>query len=112
MTEKRYSTLTQHELQQEIADLMEKARKAEQMGMVNEFAVLERKAVMARAYLLNPEDFKPGIYHIKGAPGTHFKVEYLKGVFAWGYRLNGDGKEEALPISMLSESLEKATENL
>ena len=37
--------------------LHEKARKAEQMGMVNEFAVYERKAVLAKAYLLNPDDF-------------------------------------------------------
>jgi hypothetical protein len=100
--EKRYSLMTEHELRQEISKLQEKARKAEQMGMVNEFAVLERKAVMAKAYLLDPDWFKPGqIYEIDGAPGTFFKIDYLNGVFAWGYRLNGDGKDEALPISML-----------
>ncbi len=100
--DKRYSQMTEHELRQEIAKLQEKARKAEQMGMVNEFAVLERKAVMAKAYLLNPDSFKPGeIYEIEGAPGSFFKIDYLNGVFAWGYRLNGDGKDEALPISML-----------
>lgn len=100
--EKRYSLMTEHELRQEISKLQEKARKAEQMGMVNEFAVLERKAVMAKAYLLDPDWFKPGqIYEIDGAPETFFKIDYLNGVFAWGYRLNGDGKDEALPISML-----------
>lgn len=100
--DKRYSQMTEHELRQEIAKLQEKARKAEQMGMVNEFAVLERKAVMAKAYLLNPDSFKPGeIYEIEGAPGSFFKIDYMNGVFAWGYRLNGDGKDEALPISML-----------
>jgi Protein of unknown function (DUF1811) len=100
--EKRYSLMTVHELKQEIAQLQEKARKAEQMGMVNEYAVLERKAVMARAYLLNPDVFTPGeIYEIEGAPGEYFKIDYMNGVFAWGYRLRGDGKEEALPISML-----------
>ena len=50
--EKRYSSMTEHELRQEIAKLLEMARKAEQMGMVSEYAVLERKAVMAKAYLL------------------------------------------------------------
>ncbi len=40
--EKRYSTMTEYELRQEIGMLQEQARKAEQMGMVNEFAVLER----------------------------------------------------------------------
>lgn len=105
--DKRYSQMTEHELRQEIAKLQEKARKAEQMGMVNEFAVLERKAVMAKAYLLDPEWFKPGqIYELEGAPGTFFKIDYINGVFAWGYRLNGDGKEEALPISMLKVDID------
>lgn len=102
MTEVRYSSMSAYELQQEIALLHEKARKAEQLGMVNEFAVLERKAIMAKAYLLNPDDFKPGeIYQIEGDPGIFFKIDYMNGVFAWGYRLGGSGKEEALPISML-----------
>lgn len=100
--ERRYSEMTEHELKQEIAALKEKARKAEQMGMVNEFAVLERKAQMAQAYLLNPESYKSGeIYEIEGDPGQYFKIDYMNGVFAWGYRLNSDGKEEALPISLL-----------
>lgn len=100
--EKRYSVMSEHELRQEIATLQEKARKAEQLGMVNEFAVLERKVQMARAYLANPDSYKPGeIYEIEGDPGQYFKIDYLNGVFAWGYRLNRDGKEEALPISML-----------
>jgi len=102
MQDKRYSQLSNYELNQEIAQLHEKARKAEQMGMVNEFAVLERKAVMAKAYLLNPSDFTPGeMYQISGDPGAYFKINYLNGVFAWGYRLRGANEEEALPISML-----------
>jgi hypothetical protein len=57
---------------------------------------------MAKAYLLNPEDFKYGeIYEVDGDPGSYFKINYLNGVFAWGYRLSGNGKEEALPISLL-----------
>lgn len=100
--EKRYSEMTHQELWQEIATLQEKARKAEQLGMVNEFAVLERKVQMARAYLSNPGQFEPGeIYEIEGAPGEYFKIDYINGVFAWGYRLNGSGRDEALPISML-----------
>lgn len=96
--------MTEHELKQEIASLKEKARKAEQMGMVSEFAVLERKVQMAKAYLMDPESFKPGeIYEVEGDPGQYFKIDYMNGVFAWGYRLKGDGQEEALPISMLKE---------
>ncbi|AXN39578.1 YfhH family protein [Peribacillus butanolivorans] len=102
MSDVRYSKLSAYELQQEIAALTEKARKAEQLGMVNEFSVLERKVTMAKAYLLNPDDFKKGeIYQIEGDPGVYFKIDYMNGVFAWGYRLGGSGKEEALPISML-----------
>jgi hypothetical protein len=103
--EKRYSELSEYELKQEIAELKEKARKAEQLGIVNEFAVLERKTIMARAYLMNPDDFKSGeIYGIESDPGVYFKIDYMNGIFAWGYRLGGDGKEEALPISLLSQA--------
>ena len=57
---------------------------------------------MAKAYLLKPDDFKPGeIYAIDGDPGEFFKIDYMNGVFAWGYRLTGSGKQEALPISLL-----------
>ena len=102
--EKRYSTMTEHELRQEIGTLQEQARKAEQMGMVNEFAVLERKVQLAKAYLIDPDAFKTGeLYEIEGNPGQYFKIDYLNGVFAWGYRLNGDGHEEALPISLLKK---------
>lgn len=100
--EKRYSAMTEQELRQEIAQLQESARKAEQLGIVNEFAVLDRKVTMAKAYLLNPEPYLPGeIYELEGDPGQYFKIDYINGVFAWGYRLKGDGREEALPISML-----------
>ncbi|MDQ0163051.1 YfhH family protein [Bacillus alveayuensis] len=102
MQQKRYSEMTEFELKTEIAKLKEKARKAEQIGIVNEYAVLERKIAMAKAYLLDPNDYKPGeIYEIDGDPGEKFKIEYLNGVFAWGHRLSTPLKEEALPISLL-----------
>ncbi|KHD85228.1 YfhH family protein [Heyndrickxia ginsengihumi] len=107
--EKRYSEMNEFELKQEIAQLMEKARKAEQLGIVNEFAVLERKILMAKAYLLNPADFKQGeVYQIDGDPGSYFKIDYIDGVFAWGYRLSGGQPQEALPISMLQPLTTKA----
>ena len=101
MQEKKFSEMTEYELRQAIADLNEKARKAEQLGMVNEFAVHKRRAVMAKAYTLDPAEIMVGeIYGIDGAPGEYFKVDYLKGVFAWGYRLH-QNEEEGLPISLL-----------
>lgn len=100
--EKRYSEMSEYELSQEIRQLNEKSRKAEQMGMVNEFAVLERKILMSKSYLLNPKDYHANkVYEIEQDPGSFFKISYMNGVFAWGVRLDGQGKEEAIPISML-----------
>ncbi|MBR0629170.1 YfhH family protein [Bacillus altitudinis S70-5-12] len=101
--EKRYSEMTEYELKQEIAALSEKARKAEQLGIVNEYAVLERKIDMAKAYLLDPAAIQTKTtYHIKDTD-EQFYVEYLNGVFAWGYRVSEPNKEDALPISMLTQ---------
>ncbi|WP_336296599.1 YfhH family protein [Bacillus pinisoli] len=103
--EKRYSQMTEYELTQEIRQIHEQARKAEQMGRINELAVLERKNLMARAYLLDPNDFKPDeVYEIEQDPGTFFKISYMNGIFAWGTKLNGENKEDALPISMLKRT--------
>lgn len=94
------------ELRNEIAQLNEKAKKSEQMGIVNEVAVLKRKIVMAQAYLLNPDDFKKGeTYTIKDEPESTFTIAYFKGTFAWGYK---DEEEEltAYPISLLQSKIE------
>ncbi|AOZ87934.1 hypothetical protein BK049_04010 [Bacillus xiamenensis] len=101
--EKRYSEMTEYELKQEIAALSEKARKAEQLGIVNEYAVLERKIDMAKAYLLDPSAIQTKTtYHIKDTD-EQFYVEYLNGVFAWGYRVSAPETEDALPISLLTK---------
>jgi hypothetical protein len=100
--EKKYSEMTEHELRTEIGKLREKARKAEQLGIVNEYAVYQRKVVMAQSYLIDPKTIEPGeIYKIEGDEGMFFQVDYLKGRFAWGYRLGGERADEALPIAML-----------
>ncbi|HLR80873.1 MAG TPA: YfhH family protein [Bacillota bacterium] len=108
----RYSDYSVEQLRSEIGKLKEKAQKAEQLGHVSEVAINERKMQVAMAYLLNPEDFKPGeIYEIRTDPGHRFKVNYLDGVFAWGQRINlldeVYEKEEALPISLLDEIEQK-----
>ncbi|MBM7553839.1 YfhH family protein [Thalassobacillus pellis] len=109
--ERRYSDMTMEELRQEVSELTEKARKAEQMGMVNEYAVYERKIIMAKSYMMNPADFKAGeTYEIEGAPGYRFKIAFMNGTFAWGTRLDTQNEiageeEEALPISMLGEKI-------
>lgn len=100
--EKKYNDMTEHELRTEIANLREKARKAESLGILNEYAVYQRKVVIAEAFLIDPNTIKPSeIYRIEGDEGMFFQVEYLKGRFAWGHRLGGKLAQEALPISML-----------
>lgn len=102
--EKRFSEMTPYEIKTEIARLHEKARKAEQLGIINEVYVLKRKIVMAEAYLLDPADFKKGeTYKIKDEPREKFTIEYLKGRFAWGYKQNSD-ELTAYPISLLSKN--------
>ena len=102
--EKRFSEMTENELKQTIAELKINIQRAEQMGMINEVAVHERKMAMAEAYLMNPEDFHPGeIYFLKYEDNIPFKIEYMNGVFAWGYR--GEASEiSAFPISLLQSS--------
>lgn len=102
MNEKNYAAMTEQELRNEVAALKEKARRAEQLGIVNEYAVYERKALMAASYLVDLDSIKLGeMYRLDGSPGVFFMVERLKGRFAWGYRLGGDRYEEALPVAML-----------
>lgn len=102
MNEKNYASMTEQELRNEVAALKEKARRAEQLGIVNEYAVYERKALMAASYLVDLDSIKLGeMYRLDGSPGEYFMVERLKGRFAWGYRLGGDRYEEALPVAML-----------
>ncbi len=96
--------MTEHELRMEISTLNDQAKKAEQLGMINEYAVLERKAVLAKSYLLNPIDFKPNeVYEIEGDPGVLFQIDYMNGVFAWGKRKIDGSQEEGIPIALLKK---------
>lgn len=105
MDTKRFSQMSEFELRTEIARLNEKAKKAEQLGMMNEFAVYERRVLMAKAYLLDPEDFKPGkTYTLKDGESI-FQISYMNGHFAWGYRDNGTALD-AVPISLLANERE------
>ncbi|GAA0450602.1 YfhH family protein [Alkalibacillus silvisoli] len=109
--QRRYSQYTVEQLQQEVAQLTEKAQKAEQMGMVNEYAVHQRKIIMAKSYMMNPKDFKHSqVYEIEGSPTEVFEIDYMNGIFAWGKRKSKQGEvindEEALPIALLTNQIE------
>lgn len=98
--ERRFSEMTPYELTDKIREFTEKARKLEQSGMLNELAVYERKIDMAKAYLMDPQSFKPGqIYYVDQRP---FTIDHMKGTFAWGTFENED-KFCAFPISLLKK---------
>lgn len=100
--EKRFSDMDEYELKLEIAMLNEKAKKAEQLGNSNEYAVYERRKILAQAYLMDPAEIKPGqVYHMTDGE-SFFEVSYLNGRFAWGYRA-GERELVGVPISLLGD---------
>ncbi|KMK74947.1 YfhH family protein [Alkalihalobacillus pseudalcaliphilus] len=102
MEEKRFSEMGETELHTVIRTFNEKAKKAEQLGMMNEYAVYERKVWMAKAYLLDPKDFEPGKSYPMFDGESTFQISYLNGHFAWGYR-NQEANLDAVPISLLKK---------
>ncbi|HCT0359650.1 TPA: YfhH family protein [Staphylococcus pseudintermedius] len=102
MIEKRLSDMDRQEVLHVIQTSKEKMRKAEMNGIMNEYDVYANKVVIAESYLIDTNEIELGkIYRLKDGTGNYFKVERLKGVFAWGYRINGAEAEEGLPISLL-----------
>ncbi|HEC2199778.1 TPA: YfhH family protein [Staphylococcus delphini] len=102
MIEKRLSDTDRQEILHVIQTSKEKMRKAEMNGIMNEYDVYANKVVIAESYLIDTNEIELGkIYRLKDGTGNYFKVERLKGVFAWGYRINGAEAEEGLPISLL-----------
>ncbi|HDK5694722.1 TPA: YfhH family protein [Staphylococcus pseudintermedius] len=102
MIEKRLSDMDRQEILHVIQTSKEKMRKAEMNGIMNEYDVYANKVVIAESYLIDTNEIELGkIYRLKDGTGNYFKVERLKGVFAWGYRINGVEAEEGLPISLL-----------
>ncbi|EKH7733302.1 YfhH family protein [Staphylococcus pseudintermedius] len=102
MIEKRLSDMDRQEILHVIQTSKEKMRKAEMNGIMNEYDVYANKVVIAESYLIDTNEIELGkIYRLKDGTGNYFKVERLKGIFAWGYRINGAEAEEGLPISLL-----------
>lgn len=77
-------------------------RKAEMNGIMNEYDVYESKVIVAESYLVDRSKINIGrMYKLNDGSEQYFKVERLKGVFAWGYRINSTNPEEGLPIALL-----------
>jgi len=100
-----FNTMTRREIEAYIVDKREKMRKAEMLGIENEYRVYERQVLIAESYLIDLSQIEPGkIYKIVSNEDFYFKVEYIKGVFAWGFYLGGNEKETGIPVSMLQLS--------
>ncbi|KAA1037672.1 YfhH family protein [Macrococcus equipercicus] len=100
--DKKLVEMTAHELREVIAHYREQARKAETMGVINEYEVYQRKALIAESYLVDPDLVTIGqVYRLIGIEDHYFKVERIKGIFAWGFRLNGTSSEEGIPLALL-----------
>ncbi|MCE4957519.1 YfhH family protein [Macrococcoides caseolyticum] len=102
MIEKKLIEMNDHELREVVGIYREKARKAETMGIINEYEVWMRKALIAESYMIDINKVEIGkVYQLIGNQKEYFKVERIKGVFAWGFRLGAQLEEEGIPLALL-----------
>ncbi|VED31469.1 transcriptional regulator [Staphylococcus warneri] len=96
------SEMSEQELRHEIQTYKEKMRKAEMNGILNEYDVYQSKVIVAESYLVDRNQIELGrIYQLNDGSDQYFKVERLKGIFAWGFRIKSSEPEEGLPIALL-----------
>ncbi|WP_251518515.1 MULTISPECIES: YfhH family protein [Staphylococcus] len=102
MEQKKLSEMSEIELRHEIQGYKEKMRKAEMNGIYNEYDVYQSKLIVAESYLIDRNKVEIGkIYKLNDGSDNYFKVERLKGIFAWGFRINSSKPEEGLPLALL-----------
>ena len=88
MEQKKLSEMSEQELRHEIQTYKEKMRKAEMNGILNEYDVYQSKVIVAESYLVDRNQIELGrIYQLNDGSDQYFKVERLKGIFAWGFEL-------------------------
>lgn len=102
MEQKKLSEMSEQELRHEIQTYKEKMIKAEMNGILNEYDVYQSKVIVAESYLVDRNQIELGrIYQLNDGSDQYFKVERLKGIFAWGFRIKSSEPEEGLPIALL-----------
>ena len=102
MVQKNLSEMAEQELRHETQTYKEKMRKAEMNGIMNEYDVYQSKVIIAESYLVDRNKVEIGkIYKLNDGSEQYFKVERLKGVFAWGFRIKSSEPEEGLPLALL-----------
>ena len=99
---KPLGSMTRREIEAYIAEKREAMRKAEMLGVENEYRGNERQVLIAESYLIDLSQIEKGkIYKLVSNEDHYFKVEYIKGVFAWGFFIGGNERETGIPVSML-----------
>jgi hypothetical protein len=89
---------------EELLAIMDECRilgeRALRNGLVSEYQVQERRFYLARSYWLGPDFVELGrIYAVEGET-TLFRVEFLRGVMAFG-RVVGETQERGILTGML-----------
>ena len=69
--------------------IKEKCVKAEMNGIMNGTMYIKVKSSLLKSYLVDRTKVVLGrMYKLNDGSDQYFKVERLKGVFAWGYKIN------------------------
>lgn len=93
---KRFSEMSEEELQKEIERLQSAMERCAHEG---ERDVLRQRWLLARSYAVRNRPFPQGRYRVEDETRI-FVLSYLNGVMAWGRW--EDGEEAAVPISALT----------
>ncbi|MCS7459358.1 DUF1811 family protein [Paenibacillus doosanensis] len=93
---KLYSQMSPVELEAEMTEIV---AAMEHIEFPSQKELLTRKYYTAKAYLLDPADFKPGRYKVEDFE-EEFELKYINGIMGWGQM--GKDPEASFPLSMLT----------
>ncbi|WP_281887959.1 DUF1811 family protein [Paenibacillus sp. YYML68] len=93
---KLFSQMNKEELQHEINSITSEIEASE---FESQQAVARQRLAIAQSYMLDPNDFPPGLYKVDHVQ-LPFEVKYINGIMAWGTL--GDDPEASFPLSKLT----------
>lgn len=103
----KFSQMSEKDLQLEIERLTREIKEAKHKGKDYELPVLEQKANIARSYLIDPATIETGCWYTIEGQGTHFYVDNLNGVMAWGTWEHSPVKV-AIPLALLEKKTSRS----
>jgi hypothetical protein len=95
-----FSEMNEEELRREVLRLEAELQREQRKGLSSKQEILRQRLNLAKSYLTNPDQIKPGHKYRAEGSDKPFFVEYLRGVMAWGH-WEGDAESVALPIGIL-----------